>query len=96
MKTNFFGNEEIQKYSLPLKTIPDAINFRSQLMQIMEWATMTANEVTREKMLTIVIGGGGPTGVEMAGALAELRKYVLPKDYPNVDFSKMKIYIIEG
>ena len=96
MKTNFFGNEEIQKYSLPLKTIPDAINFRSQLMQIMEWATMTADEATREKMLTIVIGGGGPTGVEMAGALAELRKYVLPKDYPNVDFSKMKIYIIEG
>ena len=62
----------------------------------MEWATMTANEATREKMLTIVIGGGGPTGVEMAGALAELRKYVLPKDYPNVDFSKMKIYIVEG
>src|SRR4051812_8976884 len=96
MKTNFFGNEEVKKFALPLKSIPDALNFRSQLMQIMEWATMTKDEAIREKMLTIVIGGGGPTGVEMAGALAELRKYVLPKDYPNVDFSKMKIYIVEG
>lgn len=96
MKTNFFGNEQVEEYSLPLKTIPDALDFRSQLMQIMEWATMTKDEAIREKMLTIVIGGGGPTGVEMAGALAELRKYVLPKDYPNVDFSKMKIYVVEG
>src|SRR5215831_6634837 len=95
MKTNFFGNEEVQKNSLPLKSIPDALNFRSQLMQILERATITEDEATREKMLTIVIGGGGPTGVEMAGALAELRQYVLPKDYPTLDFSGMKIYVIE-
>lgn len=96
MRTNFFGNEEIQKYSLPLKSIPDALNFRSHLMQLMEWATMTDDSEKREKLMTIVVGGGGPTGVEMAGALSELRKYVLPKDYPSLDFSKMKIYLIEG
>lgn len=96
MKTNFFGNEALKKYSLPLKSIPDALNFRSHLMQLMEWATMTKDLRMREKIMTIVIGGGGPTGVEMAGALSELRKYVLPKDYPGLDFSKMKIYIVEG
>src|ERR1051326_3929963 len=65
-------------------------------MQIMEWTTMTSDASTREKLMTIVVGGGGPTGVEMAGALSELRKYVLPKDYPGLDFSKMKIYLVEG
>lgn len=96
MRTNFFGNEEIKKYSLPLKSIPDALNFRSHLMQLMEWATITEDPALKEKLMTIVVGGGGPTGVEMAGALSELRKYVLPKDYPALDFSKMKIYLVEG
>jgi len=96
MRTNFFGNEEVRKNSLPLKSVPDALNFRSHLMQLMELATLSSDPAERDKIMTIVIGGGGPTGVEMAGALSELRKYVLPKDYPTLDFSKMKIYIIEG
>lgn len=96
MKTNYFGNDEIKKYSLPLKWIPDALNLRSQLMQMFEWASMTTDEKLREKILTIVLVGGGPTGVETAGALTELRRYILPKDYPRVDFSAMKIYLVEG
>src|SRR6476646_12094330 len=96
MRTNFFGNEQIERYALPLKSIPDALNLRSQIMQIMELANMTTDELVREKIMTIVIAGGGPTGVEMAGALSELRKHVLPKDYPGLDFSEMKIYLIEG
>lgn len=96
MKSNFFGNAEMQKNVLPLKTIPDALNLRSHLMQVLELAILTAGERQRESMMTIAIIGGGPTGVETAGALAELRKYVLPKDYPGLDFGKMKIYLIEG
>lgn len=95
-KSNFFGNDQMQKLSLPLKTIPDGLNIRSHLMQLFEWANLVNDESLKEKMMTIVIVGGGPTGVETAGALAELRKYVLPKDYPQLDFNKMKIYLLEG
>ncbi|HXL58119.1 MAG TPA: NAD(P)/FAD-dependent oxidoreductase [Chitinophagaceae bacterium] len=96
MRTNFFGNDQIEKYALPLKSVPDALNLRSQIMQIMELANMTTDLLVREKIMTIVIAGAGPTGVEIAGALSELRKHVLPKDYPGLDFSEMKIYVIEG
>lgn len=95
-KSNFFGNDQMQKLSLPLKTIPDGLNIRSHLMQLFEWANLVNDESLKEKMMTIVIVGGGPTGVETAGALAELRKYVLPKDYPQLDFNRMKIYLLEG
>ena len=95
-KSNFFGNDEMQKLSLPLKTVPDALNIRSHLMQLFEWANLVNDAGLKEKMMTIVIVGGGPTGVETAGALAELRKYVLPKDYPQLDFNQMKIYLLEG
>lgn len=95
-KSNFFGNEQMQKLSLPLKTIPDGLNIRSHLMQLFEWANLVTDDALREKMMTIVIVGGGPTGVETAGAIAELRKYVLPKDYPQLDFKKMKIIVLEG
>jgi len=96
MKTNFFGNKEMEKYALPMKSIPNALNLRSHLMQMFEWASMIKNEEMQNRILTIVLAGAGPTGVELAGALSELRKHVLPKDYPQVDFSKMKIYLIDG
>jgi len=96
MKTNFFGNEEIKKHALPLKWIPDALNLRSQLLQLFEWAGITDDIGLRRKIMTIVLVGGGPTGVEMAGALSELRKYIFPKDYPGIDFSEMQIYLVEG
>lgn len=95
-RTNYFGNENMQRFALPLKTIPDALNMRSHLMQIFEWASLNANPELKEHMLNIVLVGAGPTGVEMAGAFSELRKHVLPKDYPILDFSKMKIYLLEG
>jgi NADH dehydrogenase len=96
MKTNFFGNKEIEQFALPMKTIPNALNLRSHLMQMFEWASMTTDPELQNRILTIVLAGAGPTGVELAGALSELRKYVLPKDYPQVDFSKMKIYLVDG
>ncbi|QHV98296.1 NAD(P)/FAD-dependent oxidoreductase [Spirosoma endbachense] len=95
-KSNFFGNEQIQKYSFPLKTIPEALNVRSQFLQCFEQASVTTDSAERQSLLTFVIAGAGPTGVEMAGSLAEMRKHVLPNDYPGLDFSEMKIYIVEG
>jgi NADH dehydrogenase len=95
-KSNFFGNEQIRKYSFGLKSIPDALNFRSQLMQAFERADMTQDPVERRRMLNFVMVGGGPTGVETSGAIAELKKHVLCKDYPHLDLSQMKIYLLEG
>ncbi len=95
-KSNFFGNDQIKQNSFPLKKITDALNLRSQILQSFEKANMTTNAELRQSLLNIVIVGGGPTGVETAGALAEMRKHVLPGDYPGMDFSKMNIYLVEG
>lgn len=95
-KSNFFGNDQIKKYSFPLKTIPEALNVRSQFLQCFEQASVTTDPAERESLLTFVIAGAGPTGVEMAGSLAEMRKHVLPSDYPGLDFSQMRIYVVEG
>jgi NADH dehydrogenase len=95
-RPNFFGNAEIEQYALPLKSLPDALNLRSQFMQVMEQAEMTTDAKERKALLSIVLVGGGPTGVETAGAMAELKKCVLPKDYPALDFSEMTIHLIEG
>ncbi|AUD03127.1 NAD(P)/FAD-dependent oxidoreductase [Spirosoma pollinicola] len=95
-KSNFFGNKDIQKYSFPLKTIPEALNVRSQFLQCFEQASVTTDPAERKSLLTFVIAGAGPTGVEMAGSLAEMRKHVLPSDYPGLDFSQMCIYVVEG
>jgi len=95
-KPNYFGNEQIQKYSFPLKTVPEALNLRSQLLQSFEQANLINDPATRQSMLNFVIVGAGPTGVELAGSLAEMRKHVLPGDYPGLDFSMMNIYLVEG
>lgn len=95
-KSNYFGDKKMEQLALPLKSIPDALDLRSQLMQLFEWAGINSNETVKEYMLNIVLIGGGPTGVEMAGSLAELKKYILPKDYPRIDFSRMHIYLLEG
>jgi NADH dehydrogenase len=93
--TNFFGNQNIEQFALPMKSTSDAIEIRQRILKNFERA-LTAPQEEVPALLNIVIAGGGPTGVELAGALAEMKKHVLWKDYPEVDFSKMHIMLIEG
>ena len=95
-KPNYFGNEWIKKFAFPLKRMRHALDLRSQLLQAFEQANMINDEAIRQGLLNIVIAGGGPTGVELAGALAEMRKHILHRDYPGIDFEKMNIYLVEG
>lgn len=95
-KTNFFGNESIQKYSMPMKTVPQALDIRSLILQNIEEADISTDVEERKRHLTFVIAGGGPTGVEMAGALAEFRKSILHHDYPFISESEMEVHLIEG
>ncbi|WP_462253155.1 NAD(P)/FAD-dependent oxidoreductase [Ekhidna sp.] len=94
--TNYFNKKDFRPKVLPLKRIVHALDVRSHILQNFEQAVMTKDEKELEKMMNIVVVGGGPTGVEVSGALAELKRYILPKDYPDLDFSKMKIHLIEG
>jgi NADH dehydrogenase len=93
--TNFFGNKRIQSHSFPLKSVPNAMALRIRILQTFE-DTMIAGDAERQALLNFVIVGGGPTGVELSGAMAEMKKYILPKDYPGVDFSRLTIYLLEG
>jgi len=95
-KTNFFGNEQIAKHSLTLKSVTDSLDFRSNLIQNLESAINTMDDHDRSSMINVAIVGGGPAGLEMAGSVAEMRNYVLPKDYPELDFSLMRIYLFEA
>lgn len=95
-KSNYFGKDWIKKHAFPLKRLTHALDLRSHLLQSFEQANLITDEITRQGLLNIVIAGGGPTGVELAGSLAEMRKHILPRDYPGVDFQKMNIYVVEG
>ena len=94
--TNFFGNKNVEQHAFPMKSTVEALQIRHRLLSNFEEATRTDDLLEREKLLNIVIAGGGPTGVELSGAIAELRNDVLPKDYPELDFSLMKIHLMEG
>ncbi len=94
--TNYFGNKNIERDSVPMKSVPEALNLRSIILQNFEAASLTDNLKEREKLMNFVIVGGGPTGVELAGALAELKLHVLPNDYPDLDFRRMSIHLLEG
>ncbi|MBS1765497.1 MAG: NAD(P)/FAD-dependent oxidoreductase [Bacteroidetes bacterium] len=94
-QTNFFGNENIAKNVFPLKTTYDAINIRNHILLTFEKIISAADE-EREALFNLVIVGAGPTGVELSGAFAEIKKQVLPKDYRGIDFSKFNILLIEG
>lgn len=93
--TNFFGNKSIESNSFTLKSTYDAIEIRNHVLSLFE-NYLSSSQEERETMLNIVIAGAGPTGVEMAGALAEIKKNILPKDYPGIDFSHLKITLVEG
>ncbi|MDD3638425.1 MAG: NAD(P)/FAD-dependent oxidoreductase [Bacteroidales bacterium] len=94
-KTNFFGNDEICKHSFTLKTTYDAIKIRNHILNIFE-KIISLKKEEREAYYNLVIVGAGATGVELAGAFAEIKKNVLPKDYPRIDFTKFQIYLVEG
>ncbi|PTX62048.1 NADH dehydrogenase [Kordia periserrulae] len=95
-KTNFFGNSEIEKYSMVMKTIPQSLNLRSLILENFEQAILTSDLAERNALMNFVIVGAGPTGVELAGALAEIKKGILPKDYPDLDIRQMKINLIQS
>lgn len=94
--TNFFGNKNIEEWPIPMKTVPEAMGLRNALLSNFERALTCATEEERQELLNVVIVGGGATGVEIAGALAEMRRYVIPYDYPDMDSSLMHIYLIEA
>lgn len=94
-KTNFFGNERISKYAYSMKTTHEAITIRNEILLSFEHFICSTEE-EKEALLNIVIIGAGPTGVELAGAFAEMKQHILPKDYPNIDFSRLNIHLLEG
>ena len=94
--TNYFGNENIRKNALPMKTISDAINLKNILLDRLEKASRASGPEEKKKLTTFVVAGGGPTGVEVAGMLSELRKNILFKDYPELKDELFEIYLIDG
>ncbi|GAB3635095.1 NAD(P)/FAD-dependent oxidoreductase [Hymenobacter arcticus] len=94
--TNFFGIESIEKNAMQIKSIPNALNLRSFIFQNFEQALLETDPDKKQALLNIVVVGGGPTGVEISGSLAEMRKHVLPKDYPELDLQKMQIFLVEA
>ncbi|MGB3074939.1 MAG: NAD(P)/FAD-dependent oxidoreductase, partial [Chitinophagales bacterium] len=93
--TNFFGNKNLETWTYPMKSTSEAINIRQHVLQNFEDA-LIATEEEREGLMNIVIVGGGPTGVELSGAFAEMKRHVFPRDYPELDFSKMNVMLLEG
>jgi NADH:ubiquinone reductase (H+-translocating) len=95
-KTNYFGNKEIERNSMSMKTIPQSLNIRSLILENFEQAVLIKDEVERNLLINFVLVGGGPTGVELAGALAEMKKAILQKDYPDLDIDKMQINLVQS
>ena len=95
-KTNLFGKEQMQDLIFPMKSVAEALGLRNRIIENYEKALIVEDENDREGLLNIVVVGGGPTGVELTGALAEMKHFILPKDYPELDFNKMHIYLLEA
>jgi NADH:ubiquinone reductase (H+-translocating) len=94
--TNYFGNKEIESNSLAMKSVSQAIQMRNILLENYEEALNLPVEADQARIMNIVVVGGGPTGVELAGSIADMKKFVFPSDYPELDFSRMKIYLVEA
>ncbi|MGG9971964.1 NAD(P)/FAD-dependent oxidoreductase [Ferruginibacter sp. SUN002] len=94
--TNFFGNQQLMDNALPMKSSVEALQLRYRLLENFESALLVKDAASQQRFMNIVIVGGGPTGVELSGAIADMKRFVLPKDYPELDFKKMKIYLVES
>ena len=95
-KTNYFGNKEMERNSMAMKTIPQSLNIRSLILENFEQAVLTKDVAEQNSLINFVLVGGGPTGVELSGALAEMKKAILQKDYPDLDIAKMQINLIQS
>jgi len=96
VRTNYFGNDKISKNAIPMKSVSDSLYLRNKILTDYEQALITEDYEERQGLIDIVIVGGGPTGVEVAGALAEMKKYILPKDYFELDSKEVDIYLVQG
>jgi NADH:ubiquinone reductase (H+-translocating) len=94
--TNFYGMKDVEEHSMPMKTIIDSIKLRNTIIRNFETALLTEDAELRNSLMDFVIVGGGPTGVELAGALSELKNHVFPKDYPELELSQMDIHLVEA
>lgn len=94
--TNFFGNEHIEEEAMPMKTVSEAMGLRNAILSNFERSVTCASDIERQELLNVVIVGGGATGVEIAGVLSEMKRFVLPNDYPDMPSSLMNIYLIEA
>jgi NADH dehydrogenase len=94
--TNFFGNKEIENCAMPMKNLPEALNLRGLILQHLEQALIAKDEAEKDALMTFVVVGGGPTGVELSGALGEMRQLILQKDYHGLSKHDMKVYLVEG
>jgi NADH:ubiquinone reductase (H+-translocating) len=94
--TNYFGLKQVEEHAIPMKSVGEALYLRNHILQRFEYAVAEGDAETRKALLTFIIVGGGPTGVEVAGALAEMRNYVLHKDYPELNFDHMEIMLVEA
>ncbi|WP_217601714.1 NAD(P)/FAD-dependent oxidoreductase [Chitinophaga sp. GbtcB8] len=95
-ETNYFGMQNVKQHAMPMKTLHDAIDMRNRMLQQMEKAIITKDEAERKKLLTFVIAGGGPTGVEISGMLAEMGRTIVLKDYPELHGTRGEIYLVDG
>lgn len=96
VRTNFYGMKDIAEHAFTMKTVSDAIAIRQRIFDNFEKALMTEDDIERDSLMNIAIVGGGPTGIEIAGAIGELKKFILPYDYRELDLHKMHIYLIEA
>lgn len=95
-KTSFFGMSNLEKYTYPMKTTADSIILRNRLLQNIEDAVGNIDDAERKALLNVVVIGGGPTGVEISGALGEMKNFIIPKDYKEIDIKEVKVTLIES